>query len=165
MSQNSIIENQNKPEYIKLLRASTAAYTKAKSGEVKITYFLLFLSIAYPLCYLFTKDESVKLILFACSFLLTVIVQIFSDNFKGNTSKGAIFKEEFDTSLFNLRWKSTLKRPDHSEISQYSIQYKGNEIKNWYSTNLSETIPHNIIIAVFIFSFACSYRSNILSIL
>ena len=148
MSQNSIIENQNKPEYIKLLRASTAAYTKAKSGEVKITYFLLFLSIAYPLCYLFTKDESVKLILFACSFLLTVIVQIFSDNFKGNTSKGAIFKEEFDTSLFNLRWKSTLKRPDHSEISQYSIQYKGNEIKNWYSTNLSETIPHNIIIAV-----------------
>lgn len=108
----------------------------------------MFLSIAYPIAYIFIKDEGTKHILFGGSFSISVFVILFSGVFKGNTSKGAIFKEEFDTSLFGLPWKSTLKRPDHSEVSHYSKQYTGAEISDWYSTNLSQAIPNNIAIAV-----------------
>lgn len=145
---NPILNNQNSPELIKLLKASTVAYTNAKKGEIKVTYFLIFLAFAYPITYVLIKDESIKLTLFGCSFLLTVLVQIFVDTFKGNTSKGAIFKEEFDTTLFNLRWKSTLNKPEHSEVSKSSLEYKGKEIKDWYSPNISARIPQNIAVAV-----------------
>lgn len=145
---NEILNKQNDSELIKLLRASTVAYTKAKNGEIKITYFLIFLAFAYPVTYILIEDENIKHVLFGCSFLLTVLVQLFTNSFKGNTSKGALFKEEFDTTIFNLRWKSTLKKPEHSEISKFSLEYKGNEIKDWYSPNISATIPQNITIAV-----------------
>lgn len=147
MSQ-SFLSNQNSSESIKLLKASTVAYTKAKYWEIRITYFLLFLSIAYPICYLLIKDENATLILFGCSFLLTILIEIFSGTFKGNTSKGAIFKEEFDIIVFNLPWKSTLKKLDHREVLHFSQQYKGKEIKDWYSTNLSPSIEHNIAVTI-----------------
>lgn len=147
--ENSIIQNQNAPELIKLLKASSVAYTRAKSGETKVTYFLIFLAFAYPISYILIKDENVKLTLFGCSFLLTVLILLFSNTFKGNTSKGAIFKEEFDTKLFDLPWKSTLNKPEHSEVSKFSLQYSGIEMTNWYSPNLSEDITQNISIAVF----------------
>lgn len=145
---NSIVEKQNDPEQIKLLRASTVAYKKAKSGENSITYFLLFLSIAYPICYLILKDKTLILVLFGCSFVLTILIQIFSGKFKGDTSKGAIFKEEFDTAIFKLPWKSTLKKLDRREVLHYSQKYKGREIIDWYSPNLSESIEHNTAVAI-----------------
>jgi len=145
---HEILLKQNDNEHLKLLRASTSAYRSAKTGEISVTYSLLFLSIAYPIAYIFIKDETTKHILFGGSFSITVFVLIFSGVFKGNTSKGAIFKEEFDTSLFGLPWKSTLRKPDHIEVSHFAKQYKGEEIKDWYSTNLSTSIPNNIAIAV-----------------
>jgi hypothetical protein len=148
ITMHPILNNQNSPELIKLLKASTVAYTNAKKGEIKVTFFLIFLAFAFPITYVLIKDEGIKLTLFGCSFLLTVLVNIFTDTFKGNTSKGAIFKEEFDTELFNLRWKSTLMKPEHSEVSKFSLEYKGKKIKDWYSPNISARIPQNIAIAV-----------------
>jgi len=145
---NSILTKQNDPEFIKMLRASTVAYSKAKSGEIRITYFLIFLAFAYPISYILIKNESIKLTLFGCSFLLAVVVQVYTNVFKGNTSKGAIFKEEFDTLLFDLPWKSTIKKPDHSELSKFSLQYKGAEIRDWYSPSISAQLPHNISVAI-----------------
>jgi len=145
---SKIFSNQNDPENIKLLRASSVAYSKAKGGEIKITYFLLFLAVAYPICYLFINDENFKLILFGCSFLLTILIQFFTSNFKGNTSKGAIFKEEFDTKVFNLPWKSTLKKSDRREVLHYSRFFKGEEIKDWYSPNLYSEIESNTAVAI-----------------
>jgi hypothetical protein len=145
---NEIIRNQNKPELIKLLRASTVAYTKAKVWEMKFSYSIVFLAVAYPISYVLIKEETVKLTLFGCSFFLTVLLQLITGKLKGNTSKGAIFKEEFDTILFGLSWKSTIKKPDHSEVSKLSLQFKGSEIKDWYSCNLLPIIPHNTSIAI-----------------
>lgn len=145
---NQILNNQNEPENVKLLKASTVAYTKAKSGEIKVTYFLMYLAFSYPICYLYIKDDNIKLVLFGCSFLLTILIQIFSSSFKGNTSKGAIFKEEFDTIIFNLPWKSTLKKPDRREVLHFSQLYKGAEITDWYSPNLSANIDSNIAVAI-----------------
>lgn len=146
---NKTINNQNSPELIKLLKASTVAYSKAKKGEIRITYFFLILAFAYPISYVLIGNEDVKLILFGCSFILTLFVLIFSNSFKGDTSKGAVLKEEFDTTLFKLPWKSTIKKTDHTEISKLSLRYRGKEIKDWYSPSLSEDISHNISIAVF----------------
>jgi hypothetical protein len=145
---NPILYYQNEPENVKLLKASTVAYTEAKAGENKISYFLIFLAFAYPISYVVIGDERVKLTLFGCSFLLTVLVLVFTDSFKGKTSKGAILKEEFDIALFNLPWKSTLRKPDHAEVSKLSLKYKGKEIRDWYSPNLFEAIPENISIAI-----------------
>jgi len=145
---NEIIKNQNNPELIKLLLASTVAYTKAKVWETKISYFLIILSVAYPVSFVLIKDESIKLSLFGCSLFLTIFIQIITSKLKGNTSKGAIFKEEFDTTLFDLPWKSTLIRPDHREVANLSLQYKGKEIKDWYSCNLLPSIPHNAAVAI-----------------
>jgi hypothetical protein len=145
---NPILNNQNNDENLKLLKASTVAYTEAKAGENRITYFLVLLAIIYPLSYLLIGNENIKLALFGCSFLLTVIVLIFSENLKGKTSKGAILKEEFDLALFKLPWKSTLPKPDYAEVSKLSLKYKGDEIRDWYSPNLLESIPKNITIAV-----------------
>ena len=146
---HDILKKQNDSENINFLRASASAYQKAKNGEIKISYFLIFLSIAYPLTYIFLKDETTKLILFGCSFGITILIQIFSGTFKGYTSKGAIFKEEFDISIFGLPWISTVKKPYYSEVSYFSNQYRGNIIKDWYSVNLSPTVSVNTAVAVF----------------
>ncbi len=151
---NPLLTKQNDIELIKLLKASTVAYKKAKYWEIRITYFLIFLAVAYPISYIFIPDEEVRLFLFGCSFGLTALVQLYYNTFKGNTSKGAMFKEEFDVLLFALPWKSTLKKADNKEVSNLSTQYKGTEIRDWYSTNLTENIPKNIAIAV------CQYSNT-----
>ena len=144
----NIFENQNKPESIKLLKASTFAYSEAKGWENTISFVLIFLSFAYPISFVFIKDESVKLSLFGVSFCLTVFIQVFSIVFKTNTSKGALIKEEFDTKVFGLPWKTTLTPIDKADISKLAISYKGKEIIDWYSPLISKEIPSNILIAV-----------------
>jgi hypothetical protein len=148
MASNFLL-TQNDPENIKLLRASSVAYKKAKRGENNISYFLMFLAIGFPICYFFLKDDNLKYFLFGGSFLLTILFQIFTSNFQGNTSKGAIFKEEFDAKVFNLPWKSTIIKIDRQEVLMFSNLYKGEEIKDWYSPNLSPSIEKNIAIAIF----------------
>lgn len=144
---NPLLSNQNNPAMIRLLKASIVAYKKSKYWEVKITYFIIVLALAYPYVYL-NNDDKVKQILLGCSFFLTILIQLFYNISKNNTTKGAIIKEEFDVRLFGLPWKSTLKKPDHIEVSDLSTQYKGKEISNWYSSVLGEHIPKNVAIAV-----------------
>ncbi len=150
---NPILKNQNEPEYVKLLKASSYAYSKAKRGENNIKWFLLILAIAYPICYLLIKNHTLELILYGCSFVLTILIEIFADSIKGNVAQGALFKEQFDTKIFNMRWKSTLEEPLPGDIGLFSNQYRGKEeIKDWYSQNLSASIEHNIAVAVLQFS-------------
>jgi hypothetical protein len=145
---NSILSKQNDPNNRRLLKASITAYKKAKFWETLVTYILTILAIAYPIYYIHSTDPQIKLLLFECSFFLAILVQLFNNSLKGTTSKGALFKEEFDTAIFGMSWKSTLTRPDQTEISKLALSYKGKEIEDWYSPNLSGKIPHNIAIAV-----------------
>jgi SMODS-associating 4TM effector domain len=145
---NTILSKQNDSESIDLLKASTVAYGKAKLGEISITYFVLVLSIAFPVAYFLIKSENVKLVLFGFSFLLACLIEILISVFKENTSKGALFKEEFDTKVFDLPWKSTLKKPDPLDVLTFSQQYRGAEIKDWYSVNVSDAIGHNTAVAI-----------------
>jgi ABC-type multidrug transport system fused ATPase/permease subunit len=148
--QNQILIRQNEPHLINLLKASAVAYTKAKYWEIRITCFLLFLSVAYPIAYVLLKDLNTVYILFGCSFILVLLIVIFSGGIIGNTSMGAIFKEEYDVQVFNLPWKSTLKKPGNQEVMHYAQQYKKKwkEIKDWYSIKLFPGIEHNISVAI-----------------
>ncbi len=82
----NIAERQNEEKMLRLLHASAVAYGRAKLGENLVTLVLLMLSVAYPVCYIFILSDDVKMALFACSFLLTIIVMVYGDRFKGNTT-------------------------------------------------------------------------------
>jgi len=145
---NNVIKKQNDEAALKLLKASMVAYGKAKYWEIRIVYFLIFLAFAYPVYYVFVKGDDIKLILFGCSFLLTVLIQLFYNTFKGNTSKGAILKEMFDVYVLEIPKKTTTKEVDHGEVSKLALEYKDEEPINWYSTNLSPNISNNISVAI-----------------
>lgn len=145
---NHIVQKQNKPELIVFLRASTVAYSKAKKWETLFGITIIFLAIAYPVFYVVIKDKVIELILFGFSFFFTILLQLLSGFLEGSTYLGAILKEEFDTALFGLRWKSTIQKLPHAETLNLHLQYQGREIKDWYSINLSPDIPLNIAIAV-----------------
>jgi hypothetical protein len=139
---------QNDPELLKFLKASTVAYANAKSKEFIFSYVLFFLSVAYPISYIFIKNEDLKYILFIISFLVTISSWIFADYFKGNTTKGAVYKEKFDVMLFELPWKFMLPQPETLETNKLSRAYKGVEIIDWYPTEISSNIPKYTAIAI-----------------
>ncbi len=144
----TFLSKQNDNEPIKLLRAFSVAYTNAKKRENGISIVYLFLALVYPIFYVVSNDPETKLLLFQVSLFITVIVQIFAPFFKTTTIKGALIQEEFDTYLFEMPWKVTYKKVDPFEVSRLSVTYNGDEIKDWYPTNFSDTTPKQIIIAI-----------------
>lgn len=145
---HTLFITQNSDCAKQLLKASAVAYRNAKSKEFVFTYSLCFLAIAYPVTYIFLKDEGIKHFLFAISLLITVGTWFLTDYFKGNTTKGALLKEEFDTQLYNLPWRFMLKKVDPVEVIELADQYRGSEINNWYPSNISSSVPHTAAIAV-----------------
>lgn len=152
---NPLLNKQNDMQLIKLLKASSVSYKKAKYWEIRITYFFVILAFAYPITYVIVQNEKIRLLLLICSFILAILSQLFFNRFKGNTTEGALFKEEFDVILFGIRWKSTLNKVNHKDVSRLSNQYKGKEIQDWYSKSLSNNVPRNIAIAV------CQYSNTV----
>lgn len=141
-------DTQNQPENIELLKASNVAYNSAKSNEFKFSYVFFGLSILYPVAYIFLKNEDVKHGLFAVSLCLTVFYQLFVNWFKGNTTLGALLKEEFDLNVFGLPRKFMLGELEPVDVGRLANQYKGGEIKDWYSPSILGEIPKNTIIAI-----------------
>lgn len=139
---------QNKPENIELLKASNVAYNNAKSNEFKFSYVFLMLGLFYPITYIFLQNENTKHILFAVSLCLTVFYQLFSNWFKGNTIMGALLKEEFDLNVFGLPRKFMLPELEPIDLGRLAEKYKGNEIKDYYSVNISERISKTTTIAI-----------------
>lgn len=140
--------NQNREELLRLLKASSVAYQKSRTKEFMIGYVLFFLAIAYPICYMVFEDPKLELYLFGASFFVTIIAWSMSDYFRGNTEKGALLKEKFDTTLYNLPWKFTLDQPDEVDIISLEKEYEGEDPVDWYPGDISERIPQNNIIAM-----------------
>ena len=139
---------QNQTENIELLKASNVAYTNAKSNEFKFSYVFIALGVLYPIAYILLKSEDVKHGLFAVSLCMTVFYQLFVNWFKGNTTLGALLKEEFDINVFGLPRKFLNSDLEPIDIGRLAKQYEGGEIKDWYSPNIKGKIPKNTIIAI-----------------
>lgn len=147
-----ILDKQNEAYFIKLLKASSIVYSKAKRGEVTITTTMVLLSFIYPVIYLNELGENVKIFVFALSFLLSILVQLVKTQSNKLTQLGAVIKEEFDTSLFGLPWKRTISRPQLSEISHFAQLYTRNDITNWYSISVSKNLPDETAVALLQYS-------------
>lgn len=142
------LRNQNDPALINLLKASTVAYARAKKGENVITLSVVILSTLYPVAYIFYKgDESILFWLFFSSFILSIIVSVLASAFSVSTFLGAAIKEEFDTRLFSMRWKTTIKKADRLKISELADKCK-QEISDWYPPNIEKQIPHSLQVAL-----------------
>lgn len=143
-----VLIHQNDTEALQLLKASSVAYKKAKSKEFLFTYALCLLALAYPAVYIFIKNEDLKHSLFALSLLITIGTWVTADYFKGNTTKGALLKEQFDILLFKLPWRFTLRKPEQDDMIELAKQYNDVPIQDWYPPNLSEKVPANTAIAI-----------------
>jgi len=144
-----ILAHQNDTGQINLLKASSVAYKKAKSKEFLFTYALCFLAIGYPAVYIFIKNEDLKHLLFALSLLITIGSWVTADYFKGNTTKGALLKEQFDIALFKIPWRFVLRNPEPDDVVlELAGEYKDVPIKDWYPSNLSDKVPQNTAIAI-----------------
>jgi hypothetical protein len=145
---STILTNQNEADALQLLRASTVAYTKAKILENSVFVVLTILALAYPFVLVFNGSDTLKLYLYGWSFLVALLTVFFDDAIKGRTVRGAIFKEEFDTRVLGLPWKSTIPRADMAEVSALAAEYDGPPIRDWYSNSLSNKIPPLVAVAV-----------------
>jgi len=148
MKEPFYFEEQNKPDNIELLKASNVAYNNAKSNEFKFSYVFLILGVLYPVAYILLKNEDVKHSLFAISLFLTVFYQLFNEWFKGNTTMGALLKEEFDLNVFGLPRKFMFADLEPINIGRLAEKYRGNEIIDWYSSKISGSISKNTTIAI-----------------
>ena len=142
-----LIEKQNDPSFIKLLRAASHAYTRAKLFEVVFLRLMFGIAMCVPVVYLYQNTVTAKLAFGLTAFLMTIFIQLISVFIKSNVSKGALIKEKFDTDLFGLTWKPTVAKPDQLEIEKLSLGYGGRKLVDWYPVNFNSDLPDSVVIA------------------
>lgn len=142
---NEIQVTQNKVEFIQLLTAQRNAYSKAKKYQI-IEVIALLLSIALPFRTMFDKNLTKNLFLFGFIWLLFYLTLEYFR--KKRILQGAKIQEEFDTRLFKLPW-NTIKC-DNKVKSETKVKLadkdQSGDFKNWYSTEITNEIPHNIAV-------------------
>ena len=77
------------------------------------------------------------------------LISIFSELYRIKKSKiGAIIQEKFDSKLFELPNNRILidNAVDISKIIELSKQHDGNGLKNWYSSEIKNDLPHNLAV-------------------
>ena len=142
---NQILKDQNKEDFLRLLKAQRIAYSYAKMYQV-IDILSILIAIVPPFLLLFNLNHAN---LFAVIGVGWTILSIFSDVWrKQETKVGAIIQEEFDTRLFKIEWNSILVgiKMDTDKIISLSKKYKKNDLCDWYSTSIKEQLPHPIAV-------------------
>jgi len=142
---NEISQNQNKVEFIDLLKAQRIAYSKCKKYLI-CDLVSVFIAIILPLLGLIENDLVRPL--GAVGFIWTVIYLITELYKKKLTTIAAKIQEEFDTELFNLHWNKMLCKNKINQDTRHdlSIEYHKDDLKNWYSVEIDNTLPHNIAV-------------------
>ena len=142
---NDITTRQNNPNFIELLKAQRVAYSQCKKFQifdvVSIIIAILFplLTLKYP-----SYQNAINAfgVLWTASYLLTEVYR------KNKTTQGAIIQEQFDTELYNLKWNEVLckEKANIDTIQDLASKYSKNDLHNWYSTKIDNTLPNEISI-------------------
>jgi hypothetical protein len=142
---NNITTEQNNPNLIELLKAQRIAYSQCKRFQFFDVISIL-IAIIFPLVAL-TKPESQNAInafgvLWTISYLLTELYR------KGKTTQGATIQEQFDTELYGLDWNKILckSKINIDTIHTLSTKYKNNDLQDWYSTKIDNSLPKEIAV-------------------
>lgn len=142
---NDIIQKQNRIEFIELLKAQRIAYSECKSYLI---YDIISIIIAIILPFVGLIFEDIVKPLGAFGFILTILYLISETRRKKLNTKAAKIQEQFDTDLFNLPWNYILckTKVDQDTIHDFAEKYKKNDLQNWYSTEIDDSLPHNIAV-------------------
>lgn len=136
---NNLIEEQNEPKYIRLLRAQRVAYSRAKKY---FAFDIVSILIAFSPTVLLTLNLNHANIVAVIGVFWTII-SIFSQIFmERQTRRGAMIQDQFDTTLFGLDWNHVLvgEIPETSTVISLSNKYRKDDLNDWYSLEIPKTI-------------------------
>lgn len=146
---NSITIDQNKDEFIRLLKAQRVSYSQAKAIQ-KFEWVTQVISLIIPIIgfsALPDKYEQYALVLgtvFAIIYVITFFVG------KKKTNEGARIQEQFDTELFGIHWNDYLcgSRVNTKRILDLAKKYVNSDLKDWYSKEIKPSINKNMAILI-----------------
>ena len=144
-SPNNIINKQNSPYYIRLLKAQRIAYTKSKQyGYIDITIALL--SVIFLILYIFFSEERFVNILTYTSAIGAITILCIYRIQKSKILIGAGIQEKFDNEIFELPQNKLLlpNYPSNEIIIDYAAKYKKSDMGNWYTDKLISGYPLSI---------------------
>jgi hypothetical protein len=145
---NTILEHQNKPEFIRLIKAQRVAYSDAKKYQLGFEFIALFVAMALPIIYIYWPEH--KTIAGCVGALLSLVSLIIDRVQKHITKTAASIQEQFDRELFKLDWDqyNGTNKVDPEKIISYSKRYTKEDVYNWYSENITSSIPHNMAVVL-----------------
>lgn len=143
---NDILEKQNRPEFIRMIKAQRVAYSYAKKYQMGYEAAAVLVAILLPVVYIFFPEYKTGAGWIGAVFSIAAI--IIDRVQKHITKDAASIQEQFDRELFGLDWDnySGAKKVDLNKIISYSEKYKKKDVQNWYSENITSDIPHNIAV-------------------
>tara|TARA_R110002072_G_scaffold81680_2_gene186806 strand:- start:2131 stop:2997 length:867 start_codon:yes stop_codon:yes gene_type:complete len=142
---NNITTKQNNANLIELLKAQRIAYSQCKRFQFFDVISIL-IAITFPLIALIKPDYQNPInafgVLWTVAYLLTELYR------KSKTTQGATIQEQFDTELYGLSWNKILckSKVNVDTIQELSSKYKKNDLQNWYSTEIDNSLPKEIAI-------------------
>lgn len=142
---NDITTRQNNPKLIELLKAQRIAYSQCKKFQIFDVVSAL-IAILFPLLTLKYPEYQNAInafgVLWTASYLLTEVYR------KNKTTQGAIIQEQFDTELYNIKWNEVLckDKTNIDTVQDLASKYSKNDLQNWYSTKIDNTLPNEISI-------------------
>lgn len=144
---NTIITDQNKPEFIQLQQAQRVANTISKRCAIA-EHILISVSIVMPFVVMFKSDLNSQSLIIILSAAL-IVISILLDNYERiRTSIAAKIQEEFDTRLFQIEWNDLLceDKVENETIIRLAKKYQEFDLKNWYSTQISAELDHELAV-------------------
>ena len=149
---NTLLQDQNNPSFIRLLKAQWIAYNNAKKYQIiDVISFLIALSptVLFFIDFSDSNEDISKLTkvtsILAIAGVVWSLISIFSQSFiDKQTQIGATIQDQFDTQLFKLETNSILigNWIETSQIVQLSKKYSKEDLKNWYSINIPDDIDN-----------------------
>lgn len=143
---NKIVETQNRPDMLRLLKAHRAAYSEIKTLQLGFELVALIIALALPFTYIFIP--AIKTGVGVIGALLSIVAIVVDRIQKRGTKAAASIQEKFDRTLFELD-ENIYDRPtivSTDEIIALADRYKGDDLANWYSKKINVNIPHNMAV-------------------
>lgn len=144
---NRITEKQNESKFIEYLKAQRVAYSQCKSYQV-FDVISIIMAIILPIIGMLNNDIVNYLGAFG---VLWTVIYLVTENYRNKkTEQGAKIQEQFDTELYEIPWNEILcKEKINSDIQiDLANEYEGNDLSNWYSTEIDSLLPKAIAIVL-----------------
>lgn len=143
---NTIITDQNSEQCIRLLKAQRVQYSKAKRIQLGFELLSLIVALSIPVFYIFFPAYKTQVgIIGSILSILALIIDRFQ---KKLTKTAASIQDQFDRIVFKLKPAKLQGSANinSEKIIKLSNKYKKDDVKNWYSENINNTIPHKIAV-------------------